>query len=49
MKSVKVQPLTQEAFAPYGKVLTVEHLEPAGGNPHSHFWYPQAAVVARAL
>lgn len=45
MKSVKVQPLTQEAFAPYGKVLTIENLEPAGGNPATHYWYPQVAVV----
>ncbi len=45
MKSIKVQPLTQEAFAPYGKVLTIDGIEPAGGNPASHFWYPQVTVV----
>ena len=45
MKTIKVQPLTQEAFAPFGKVLTIDGLEPAGGNPASHYWYPQVTVV----
>ena len=45
MKTIKVQTLTQEAFAPFGKVLTIDGLEPAGGNPASHYWYPQVTVV----
>ena len=44
MKNIKVQKLTPEAFAPYGQVLTVEGRE-AGGNPASHFWYPQVVVL----
>lgn len=44
MKNIKVQKLTKEAFAPYGEVLTVAGLT-AGGNPDSHFWYPQVAVI----
>ena len=36
--------LTKEAFEPYGQVLTTEGRE-AGGNPASHLWYPQAAVI----
>ena len=46
MRNIKVQKLTQEAFAPFGKVLTIEGLEP-GGNPASHLWYPQVSVVDR--
>lgn len=45
MKSIQVQSLTPEAFAPYGKVLTIEGLTPAGGSPETHYWYPQVAVV----
>ena len=44
MKTIKVQKLTQEAFAPYGEVLTTEGRE-AGGNPATHLWYPQAVVI----
>ena len=44
MKTIKVEKLTQEAFAPYGEVLTTEGRE-AGGNPASHLWYPQAVVI----
>lgn len=47
MRNIKVQKLTPEAFAPFGKVLTTEGLE-AGGNPASHLWYPQVSVVDRA-
>lgn len=45
MNYVKVQSLTAEAFAPYGKVLTIDGREPAGGSPATHFWYPQVDVV----
>ena len=44
MKTIKVQKLTKEAFAPFGEVLTTEGRE-AGGNPASHLWYPQAVVI----
>ena len=44
MKLIQVSKLTQEAFAPYGQVLSVEGRE-AGGNPATHFWYPQAVVI----
>ena len=44
MKMIQVQKLTQEAFAPFGEVLTTEGRE-AGGNPASHLWYPQAVVI----
>ena len=44
MKTIKVQKLTKEAFAPFGEVLTVEGRE-AGGNPASHLWYPQVVVI----
>lgn len=44
MKTIKVQKLTKEAFAPFGEVLTVEGRE-AGGNPASHYWYPQVVVI----
>lgn len=44
MKMIQVQTLTKAAFAPYGEMLTVEGRE-AGGNPNSHFWYPQVAVI----
>ena len=44
MKTIKVNKLTQEAFAPFGKVLTTEGLK-AGGNPASHLWYPQVVVI----
>lgn len=44
MKTIKVSKLTQEEFAPFGKVLTTEGLE-AGGNPASHLWYPQVVVI----
>lgn len=44
MKTIKVQKLTREAFAPFGEVLTTEGRE-AGGNPASHLWYPQAVVI----
>ena len=37
MKTIKVQKLTKEAFAPFGEVLTTEGRE-AGGNPASHYW-----------
>lgn len=36
MKMIQVQKLTQEAFAPFGEVLTTEGRE-AGGNPASPF------------
>ena len=44
MKMIKVSKLTQDAFEPYRKVLTVEGLEP-GGNPDTHQWYPQVVVI----
>lgn len=44
MKQIKVKMLTEENFAKYGKVLTIEGRE-AGGNPSTHQWYPQVAVV----
>lgn len=44
MKTIKVQKLTPEAFAPYGKVLTTEGLQ-AEGNPTSHLWYPQVSII----
>lgn len=44
MKTIKVQKLTKEAFAPFGEVLTTEGRE-AGGNPATHLWYPQAVVI----
>ena len=44
MKMIQVQKLTQEAFAPFGEVLTPEGRE-AGGTPASHLWYPQAVVI----
>ncbi|HIX30543.1 MAG TPA: ureidoglycolate lyase [Firmicutes bacterium] len=44
MKTIKVQKLTKEAFAPYGEVLTTEGRE-AGGNPATHQWYPQAVII----
>ena len=44
MKTIKVEKLTKEAFAPFGEVLTTEGRE-AGGNPASHLWYPQAVVI----
>ena len=47
MRKIKVQQLTQEAFAPYGKVLTTEGLT-AGGNPATHLWYPQVSVIDQA-
>ena len=45
MKTIKVQTLTRESFAPYGKVLSVDGLTPAGGDVNSHTWYPQVTVV----
>ena len=30
MRNIKVQMLTREAFAPYGKVLALDDIEPAG-------------------
>ena len=44
MKTIKVQKLTEAAFAPFGKVLTSEGLTP-GGNPASHLWFPQVVVI----
>lgn len=44
MKTIKVQKLTKESFAPFGEVLTTEGRE-AGGNPASHLWYPQVVVL----
>ncbi len=44
MKTIQVQKLTKEAFAPFGEVLTTEGRE-AGGNPATHLWYPQAVVI----
>ena len=44
MRTIQVRKLTQEAFAPFGQVLTIEGRE-AGGNPASHLWYPQVVVI----
>lgn len=48
MRKIKVQMLTREGFAPYGKVLALDDIEPAGGNPATHMWYPQVSIVDRA-
>ncbi len=44
MKMIKVKKLTEASFAKYGKVLTIEDRKPCG-NPATHEWYPQVAVV----
>ena len=44
MKMVKVEMLTQEAFKPFGRVLTTQERK-AGGNPKSHLWYPQVEII----
>ena len=48
MRKIKVQMLTREGFAPYGKVLDLDDIEPAGGNPETHMWYPQVSIVEKA-
>ncbi|MBE5846304.1 MAG: hypothetical protein E7300_01350 [Lachnospiraceae bacterium] len=44
MRMIKVKELTDESFAKYGKVLTIEGRK-ADGDPATHEWYPQVAVV----
>lgn len=44
MRYIKVQKLTQESFAKFGEVLTIEGKQ-AGGNPDTHLWFPKMAVV----
>ncbi len=44
MKKVKVEMLTQEAFAPFGQVLETEN-RPFGGEPGMYNWYEKQASV----
>ena len=43
MKTIKVEALTPEAFAPYGKIVNTEGREDKGA-PGSHSWFPQIVV-----
>ena len=43
MKTIKVEALTPEAVAPYGKIVSTEGMEDKGA-PGSHSWFPQIVV-----
>ncbi len=43
MKTIKVEALTPEAVAPYGKVVSKDGIEDKGA-PGSHGWFPQIIV-----
>ena len=47
MKKIKVNMLTEEAFAPFGKVLTVEG-RPHGGEDGMYRWYAKQSSVENA-
>lgn len=44
MKKIKVQMLTDAAFAPFGSVITTEG-RPYGGEEGMYRWYPEQAAV----
>ncbi len=43
MRKIKVEMLTEEAFAPYGKIISPEGREDLGALG-SHSWFPQVVV-----
>ena len=45
MKKITVLPLTQENFAPYGKILTVEGRIPTSGSEATHLWYQDITAI----
>ncbi len=47
MRKVKVQMLTEEAFAPFGKVITTEG-RTHGGEAGMYDWYAEQATVENA-
>ena len=47
MRKVKVQMLTEEAFAPFGKVVTTEN-RTHGGEAGMYDWYAEQATVENA-